>query len=56
MDQGLIKDFVAMIREGREPSITGEDGLRALEITLAAYLSAEKCEKIALPLGSEPKD
>ena len=56
MDQGLIKDFVAMIREGREPSITGEDGLRALEVTLAAYLSAEKCEKIALPLGSEPKD
>jgi len=55
MDQGLIDDFVAMVREGREPSITGEDGLRALEVTLAAYLSAQTGEKVALPLQSEPK-
>lgn len=55
MDQGLIGDFVAMVREGREPSITGEDGLRALEVTLAAYLSAQTGEKVALPLNPEPK-
>lgn len=41
IDLGLIKDFVAMIREERAPSITGEDGLRALEVALAAYRSAE---------------
>jgi predicted dehydrogenase len=51
MDQGLINDFVGMIREGREPSITGEDGLKALEVTLAAYLSAKKGEKVSLPLA-----
>lgn len=56
MDQELINDFVATIREGREPSITGEDGLRALEVTLAAYLSAERCEKISLPLRSRPRN
>ena len=41
MDLGLMRDFVAMIRTGREPSITGVDGLRALETALAAYRSSE---------------
>jgi predicted dehydrogenase len=40
MDAGLIADFVAMIRERRAPSITGRDGLKALEVALAAYQSA----------------
>ncbi|MGQ9583861.1 MAG: Gfo/Idh/MocA family protein [Anaerolineae bacterium] len=35
------RDFVAAVREGREPWITGEDGLRALEVCLAIYRSAE---------------
>ena len=39
-DMGLMQDFVGMIREDREPSITGLDGLRALEVALAAYESA----------------
>ena len=39
-DLGLIQDFLEMIETGREPSITGEDGLRALEVALAAYRSA----------------
>jgi predicted dehydrogenase len=34
-------DMLAAIASGREPSVTGEDGLRALEICLAAYRSAE---------------
>ncbi|RME58838.1 MAG: gfo/Idh/MocA family oxidoreductase, partial [Caldilineae bacterium] len=42
IDLGLIRDFVAMIREERAPSITGEDGLRALEVALAAYRSAQR--------------
>jgi predicted dehydrogenase len=41
MDFGLIRDFVAMLREGREPSISGEDGLAALAVALAGYRSAE---------------
>jgi predicted dehydrogenase len=36
---GLLAEFVAAIREGREPAITGLDGLRALEIVEAAYRS-----------------
>jgi len=35
------REFVAAIREGREPWITGEDGLRAQEVAMAIYRSAE---------------
>jgi predicted dehydrogenase len=50
MDLGLMRDFVGMIREGREPSITGYDGLKALEVALAAYRSADAGQPVALPL------
>jgi predicted dehydrogenase len=40
MDFGLISDFVEMIRSGRPPFISGEDGKAALEVALAAYQSA----------------
>jgi predicted dehydrogenase len=40
MDFGLVADFISMIQEDREPSITGLDGLKALEVALAAYESA----------------
>jgi predicted dehydrogenase len=36
---GMLAEFVAAIREGREPAITGLDGLRAVEIVEAAYRS-----------------
>jgi predicted dehydrogenase len=39
-DLGLVQDFVTMIREEREPSITGYDGLKSMEVALAAYESA----------------
>ncbi|MEM7538525.1 MAG: Gfo/Idh/MocA family oxidoreductase [Chloroflexota bacterium] len=41
MDFGLVTDFVEMIRTGREPSITGYDGLKAMGVALAAYESAK---------------
>lgn len=34
-------DLIAAIAEDREPAVSGEDGLRALQICLAAYRSAE---------------
>ncbi len=40
-DMGLVQDFVDAVANRRAPSITGEDGLRALEVTLAAYRSAK---------------
>lgn len=51
MDLGLMADFVDMIRQERGPSITGEDGLAALEVALAAYRSAELRQPVALPLA-----
>jgi predicted dehydrogenase len=35
------RDFVAAVRERREPWISGQDGLRAQEIVMAIYRSAE---------------
>ena len=48
MDLGLMRDFVGMIAEGRDPSITGLDGLRALQVALAAYQSAADGIPIAI--------
>ena len=36
-DMGLIRDFVDAVREKRNPAVTGLDGLRATEVTEAAY-------------------
>ncbi|NRF95726.1 Gfo/Idh/MocA family oxidoreductase [Paenibacillus frigoriresistens] len=49
MDQGLIADFVASVRDGKkEAFITGEDGLRAVEVAIAAYHSAQVCAPVAI--------
>ncbi len=50
MDAGLVADFVEMLRSDRQPSITGEDGLRALEVAVAAYAAAKTGKVIDLPL------
>ena len=36
-DLGLVQDFVEAVRDKRFPTITGVDGLRATEVTVAAY-------------------
>ena len=41
-DMGLVADFADAIANKRPCTATGEDGLRALEVTIAAYTSAEK--------------
>ncbi len=43
-DLGLMEEFVRAVEERREPAVTGMDGLRATEVTVAAYQSA-KCNK-----------
>lgn len=40
-DLGLIESFTRAIREGGEPEVSGTDGLKALEVALAAYRSAK---------------
>lgn len=41
MDEGLIHDFLTSVKDNKEPSISGLDGLRAVEVALAAYQSSE---------------
>lgn len=47
-DEGLVKEFTEILRLGKSPLVTGIDGSRAMEITLAAYKSSEshKAEKV----------
>lgn len=47
-DLELVQDFLETVQTGREPTITGTDGLRALEVALAAYRSAEEKKPVAL--------
>lgn len=50
IDFELVEDFARSIIEDREPLVTGEDGLRALEVTLAAFRSIEEKRPVSLPL------
>ena len=43
-----MREFASSVLEGREPPITGEDGLRALEVVVAAYEAAERGEPVAV--------
>ena len=46
MNQAMISDFAVAIREDRPPRVTGMDGLRAVEATLAAYESTRTGETV----------
>lgn len=48
MDDGLVGAFAAAVAEGSPVPITGEDGLRAAEVALAAYQSAETHRVVTL--------
>jgi predicted dehydrogenase len=52
VDHALVAHFVQCVRAGAiaAPAASGEDGLRALEIALAAYASARAGQPITLPL------
>ena len=48
-NQAMVEEFVSAIKDQRQPLVTGEDGYRALEITLAAYQSAASNTPFQLP-------
>ncbi|OZU88285.1 dehydrogenase [Virgibacillus indicus] len=48
MNLGLIQDFINCVEHGREPSITGYDGLKAMEVGLAAYKASESGRAVKL--------
>jgi predicted dehydrogenase len=47
-NQAMLEDFVQAVREDRPPRVTGQDGLSALEIVLAAYDSAARGAPVQL--------
>jgi predicted dehydrogenase len=47
-NQGLIDEFISAVHEGRAPSVTGDDGLAATRIALAAYRSAATGDPVKL--------
>jgi predicted dehydrogenase len=44
----MLAEFAASIRDEREPSVTGVDGLRAVEVVAAAYRSIESGAPVSL--------
>lgn len=48
--QRQLEDFVAAVRAGRAPAVDGREALKALEIVLAVYRSAELGQPVDLPL------
>jgi predicted dehydrogenase len=49
INQLMIDDFLAAVREGREPAVTGRDGLIATTVALAALESAASGSPVAWP-------
>ena len=47
-DRGMLEEFAAVVREDRQPAVTGVDGLRAVEIVQAAYRSIACGEPVPL--------
>ena len=48
LDARMIEDFLGAVRGGRAPRSSGEDGLAALRVALAAYASAERCQPVSI--------
>jgi predicted dehydrogenase len=44
----MVNEFVTSIREDRSPAVTGWDGYRAVEATMAAYESAKSGQPVRL--------
>jgi len=45
-----IQDFIGCIVESGKPTVSGEDGMKSLELALAAYESSRRGQRITLPL------
>lgn len=43
-----LSDFLAAIENGKEPLVSGEEGVKTLQIAQAAMLSAQKQEKVLI--------
>ena len=52
LDLGLVQAFITMIRDGGGSPVSGYDGLKAMEVALAAYRSVETGQPVSLPLSA----
>ena len=50
-NQVMVDEFIDAIRTGRQPAVSGYDGLKALEVVEAAYLSAQSGQPVQLPIS-----
>ncbi|MFN8621717.1 MAG: Gfo/Idh/MocA family oxidoreductase [Chloroflexota bacterium] len=50
----MLREFLAAVRDDRAPSITGIDGLRAVEVVAAAYRSLETGQPVAIAEVAAP--
>jgi UDP-N-acetyl-2-amino-2-deoxyglucuronate dehydrogenase len=48
-----LRDFLAAVREGRDPAVTGEEGRKTVEIIQALYRSGREHAPVRLPLPVE---
>ncbi len=50
-DEGMLAEFLSVVRDDREAMVTGTDGLRAVEIVNAAYRSIAAGAPVSLTAG-----
>jgi UDP-N-acetyl-2-amino-2-deoxyglucuronate dehydrogenase len=50
-----LRDFARAILDDREPTVTGADAVRALEVIKAVYLSEARHSRIVLPMSAEDR-
>ncbi len=48
LDQLMVQEFVNAVHEKRAPLVTGEDGLKAVEVAMAAYEAARTGKPVSL--------
>jgi predicted dehydrogenase len=48
INQAMVAEFIAAIRQQRPPLVTGADGYRAVEATIAAYESARRGQPVQI--------
>jgi len=48
--RNIIEDILGVLRDGKEPFVTGQEARKAVEIVLAVYESARTGREVSLPL------
>ncbi len=53
--RGVLGDFALAIEGVKPPAVTGEDGIRSVELAQAGYLSLVEHRPVTLPLPESQK-